>query len=524
MIKKLSLYYRTLKHLKPIQIRYRLWYILRSRWRRFTGFSYPQSVEKSGRLLSFKPFIDRPESYREGEFTFLNLSHSFTDSIDWNYLRHGKLWAYNLNYFDYLHQPFMTKDMGLKLINDFIDQAERNREGMEPYPISLRGSNWIKFLIKYEVADKKIDSALYAQYLILFDNLEYHLLGNHLLENGFSLLIGGIYFNDQKLLQKGEGIVTRQLEEQILDDGGHFERSPMYHAILLERLLDCLNLSQKNPQFGLPHNTYLQTKSSEMLSWLREITFDNGNWPMVNDSAWGIAASTREIQDYAERLGNEPQETELSESGYRRFKVNGLEICMDVGDIGPDYIPGHAHSDTLSFVIHHKGTPIIVDPGVSTYEANERRKLERSTEMHNTVMVEGREQSGVWSAFRVGKRAYAEILEESDHYLKATHSGYKELGVRHVRSWTPDNKTVTITDEIIGKNVRSIAYLHFHPDLSVTKQGTNVLKAGDLKIRFDGAEAVELKPYKYAQGFNHCKEAVKAQILFKGKLNSMIIL
>lgn len=470
------------------------------------------------------PFVDRPESYRNGEFTFLNVSQSFTDSIDWNYLGHGKLWAYNLNYFEYLHQPSMSQVEGLKLIADFIDQADNNWEGMEPYPISLRGINWVKFLIKHEISDKIIDEALYAQYLMLFDNLEYHLLGNHLLENGFSLIIGGIYFNDQKMLEKGEEIVLSQLEEQILDDGGHFERSPMYHAILLERLLDCLNLSQQNPQFGLPNHTYLQIRSREMLGWLREITFDNGNWPMVNDSAWGIAASTREIINYAEWLGITPEQTKLSESGYRQFKVNGLEICMDVGNIGPDYIPGHAHSDTLSFVLHYKKTPIIVDPGVSTYEANERRKLERSTEMHNTVMVEGREQSEVWSAFRVAKRAYAEILEESDHYIKATHSGYKELGVSHVRSWTPDNKTVTITDEIIGKNVRSIAYLHFHPHLSVTKQGTNIVKVGEIKIRFDGAESVELKPYRYAQGFNHCIEAVKAQIPFQGKLNTTIIL
>ena len=522
MIKTLSLYYRTLKHLKPIQIRYRLWYILRSRWRMLSGFSYSQSVEKRGRLLSFEPFVNRPESYRYGEFTFLNVSHSFTDSIDWNYLGNGKLWAYNLNYFDYLHQSSMTKQEGLKLINDFIDQSDKNREGMEPYPISLRGINWIKFLIKHEITDKRIDAALYAQYLTLFDNLEYHLLGNHLLENGFSLLIGGIYFDDQKLLKKGEVIVTRQLEEQTLDDGGHFERSPMYHAILLERLLDCLNLSHQNLQDGLPHNKFLQTKSREMLGWLRKMTFENGNWPMVNDSAWGIATSTREIHEYAERLGIEPEEVELSQSGYRQFKENELEICMDVGDIGPDYIPGHAHSDTLSFVLHYKGTPIIVDPGVSTYEANERRILERSTEMHNTVMLEGREQSEVWSAFRVGKRAYAEILEESDYFIKATHSGYKELGANHIRSWILDDKTLTITDEINGKDVRSIAYLHFHPDLSVTKQGTNVLKAGDIKIRFDGAETIGLKPYKYAQGFNQHKEAVKAQISFSGKLNSTI--
>ena len=78
----------------------------------------------------------------------------------------------------------MTKEQGLELIRKFISQISDNREGLEPYPISLRGINWIKFLTIHDISDKEIDFSLYAQYQILLDNLEYHLLGNHLLENG----------------------------------------------------------------------------------------------------------------------------------------------------------------------------------------------------------------------------------------------------------------------------------------------------------------------------------------------------
>src|SRR5699024_2403521 len=120
--------------------------------------------------------------------------HSFQEAINWNTTTHGKLWAYNLNYFDYLHQPGMTKKQGLELIDDFISQIEDNREGLEPYPISLRRINWIKFLSDHGIQDAAIDASLYAQYQILLDNLEYHLLGNHLLENGCSLLFGAYYF------------------------------------------------------------------------------------------------------------------------------------------------------------------------------------------------------------------------------------------------------------------------------------------------------------------------------------------
>src|SRR5699024_9499842 len=128
-----------------------------------------------------------------------NQPHTFRDSIDWNYNKYGKLWAYNLNYFDYLQQSDITKEQGLELIHDFIDQIEDNREGLEPYPISLRGINWIVFLSRHGVEDAGIDASLYAQYQILLDNLEYHVDGNHLLENGCSLLFGACYFQDDQL-------------------------------------------------------------------------------------------------------------------------------------------------------------------------------------------------------------------------------------------------------------------------------------------------------------------------------------
>ncbi len=160
--------------------------------------------------------------YSNKRFTFLNLSKEF-DKIDWNYSKFGKLWTYNLNYFDFLNQKGFSKREGKELIYDFIDNIEDIKDGLEPYPISLRGINWIKFLSRFDIKDKKIDDTLLAQYYILLDNLEYHLLGNHLLENGFSLLWGGIYFNDDKLLKKAEEIlITRTSCNKYSVDGAHF--------------------------------------------------------------------------------------------------------------------------------------------------------------------------------------------------------------------------------------------------------------------------------------------------------------
>ena len=72
------------------------------------------------------------------------------------------------------------------------------------------------------------------------------MLGNHLLENAFSLLFGAYYFQDDKLYNKSKYLLISELNEQVLKDGAHFELSPMYHQIIYSRLLDCIQLIKLN--------------------------------------------------------------------------------------------------------------------------------------------------------------------------------------------------------------------------------------------------------------------------------------
>ncbi len=92
----------------------------------------------------------------------------------------------------------------------------------------------------------KTNTFLYRDYCHLLDHQEYHLLGNHLLENGYSLLFGALYFKEKKFEDAARRILTRELKEQVLDDGAHFELSPMYHQIILCRVLDTYNLLENN--------------------------------------------------------------------------------------------------------------------------------------------------------------------------------------------------------------------------------------------------------------------------------------
>jgi len=445
-INQIKLLYNTILYLKPIQVYYRVYYFLRNRF-------FRKEIKKrklpNFNSIVWKQVIINKNSYldKDNLFVFLNLSQSFSDKIDWNYNRFGKLWTYNLNYFDYLNQENISKETGILLIKDYINNDDLLLDGKEPYSISLRKINWVKFLSKNKVKEEFIDNNLYNHYYILLKNIEYHLLGNHLLENAFSLLFGAFYFQDEKLYNKSKKILTTELNEQILEDGSHFELSPMYHQIMLFRVLDCIQLIKLNSWKNDDLLNLLEESSSKMLSWLDKITFNNGDIPMINDCAFQIAPSTKELLNYGKLLGINKKNRELSDSGYRMFKNEKYELFMDMGAVGASYQPGHVHSDTFNFVLYANNQPFIVDTGTSTYEKNERRQLERSTSSHNTITIGDYDQTQVWGGFRVGKRAGIISLIESDNKFSSSHDGYKNIGIIHNRKFITNKDSVHIFDK-----------------------------------------------------------------------------
>ncbi|PKD44646.1 hypothetical protein CWD77_04065 [Rhodohalobacter barkolensis] len=521
MLKKLNRYYHTLKHLKPIQIRYQVWYRVRDR---FFPVEVPDGLKAPEfQEVKLKPFPKQFEHYLEdGHFSLLHQEHTFNESINWNYSGYGKLWTYHLNYFDYLHQPGMRWETGKELMDDFLADIQNRMDGMEPYPISLRTINWIKFLAVHQRFPQHIVESLHVQYLVLTKKPEYHLLGNHLLENGFSLLFGAVFFQDEKLTQLAKKILSRELNEQILEDGAHFELSPMYHTILLQRALDGYNLLINNNHDLKEMQNLLEQKIQLMVNWLDTMQFRNGDIPMFNDSTHGQALDPKTILDYAKRLGFSPEPIKLTESGYRKFESGDFEMEADVGSVGPSYQPGHAHCDMLSFVLYHKGKPVIVDREISTYEKNSRREEERGTASHNTVMINGEEQSDVWGGFRVGRRAIPEILEDLEGVLSATHTGYEHIGCKHRRKWTIEDGSLQIEDLVDGDVKRAEAWFHFHPEVVVRELDRGTFHIENLILALDGFRSAEIESYEYCLGFNKKTEALRLRVVFGDRLKTVI--
>lgn len=525
---KLKLIYYTLIYLKFKQIYYRLFYIIRNKLFKkeynhkvqyeITSFLWEDGIESSF-------FYD----YKDNSFSFLNITHAFNNEIDWDISSYGKLWNYNLNYFDFLNQEEISRKTGLNLILSYIKLYKSLNFGRNAYPISLRTINIVKFNAKNNsYSNQLINNFLFNQYEELLDKLEYELLGNHLLENAFSLFFGAYYFKSEKLYTKAKKLLINQLNEQILNDGAHFERSPMYHQIILFRLLDCINLVKLNSWKEDEFISLLLDKAKLMLGWLDEVTYNNGNIPMVNDCICDFAPSSKQLFDYAIMLGVEWKKNKLNESGYRKITKKNYEFFLDVEGIKPNYQAGHAHSDTFNFEFYVNNNPIIVDTGTSSYEEDEFRSIERSTSAHNTVVVDGKSQSQMWSVFRVAKRANVKIIKDEENIIEAFHDGYEKPVGKHLRSFCFLEDRIRIVDRLTKKSsAKTESVLHFHPSVGLKNISNESIEIeSGVVINFSSPNDIKIRKETYylANGFNKRIESIRLVVNFKEVLNTQILI
>ena len=474
-----------MRYLKPQQVFYRIWFRLTKP--RIDNSQAPAVRKKS---WPFHPPARRAASFLNPDtFYFLNQSGSLS-SLGWadnsKIALRSKLWRYNQHYFDDLNAVNASdrSEWHLSLLERWVTENKPGSGvGWDSYPTSLRIVNWVKWSYAGNILPAACVQSLAVQVRFLMQRLEFHILGNHLFANAKALIFAGVFFSGEEAarwLRKGLKIVGNQLPEQVLSDGGNFERSPMYHAIFVEDLLDLLNLAQAFPE-AVPETdvAYWQEAAQRMLCWLQSMIHPDGEIAFFNDAAIGIAPSPAELTGYASRLGLQAHPidvriTHFPDSGYVRLASHDALLLLDVAPVGPDYLPGHAHADTLSFELSLFGQRVFVNGGTSEYGSSAIRHLERSTAAHNTVVVSDENSSEVWGGFRVARRAYPVYLcveEQSDLVtVSCSHDGYRRLQGKpvHRRTWQFSESSLIVSDQVDGRFDHAIAYFHVHPSVTVS--------------------------------------------------------
>ena len=171
----------------------------------------------------------------------------------------------------------------------------------------------------------------------------------------------------------------------------------------------------------------------------------------------------------------------FKDSGFVVLKNETVHLIADIGDIGPDYLPGHAHADSLSFELAIKGKRIIVNSGTGEYGLSQERLRQRSTSAHSTIELDGKSSSEVWSGFRVAQRARiteVEIIEEDKKLeFAAVHDGYTRIKSKplHKRNWKVNDSSIEIIDEVIGSGNSVQLRYYLHPDIHVEIHDESVL-------------------------------------------------
>lgn len=474
---------RTVAPLKPIQLYGRLWFRLAKPRPDHSPAPPRRPCGEWTPPIRREPSITGPQSV-----TFLNRPGSIADAGQWNDPGQDKLWLYNLHYFDDLTATSggQREDWRRSLVNRWIaENPPGHGNGWEPYPLSLRIVNWIKWTIGGAAPEPQVLDSLAVQARWLVHRLEWHLLGNHLLANAKALVFAGLFFEGaeaDRWLALGLKILTREFPEQVLADGGHFERSPMYHAIVLEDLLDLLNLARTYGRAGVQPFAGWGPTAARMGDWAAAMVHPDGDIPFFNDSAFGIAPRVADLGAYAARLGlpgPAPVDAplrQLEASGYVRVQQGAAVAFLDLAPVGPDYLPGHAHADTLSFEFSLGSERIVVNGGTSTYQPGPRREAERATRAHSTVEIDGLDSSEVWSSFRVGRRARVQdIAVRSDGFVtvSAAHDGYGWRPGRpvHRRTWTMEPRRLVVRDAIEGRAGSASARFHLPHGVSAAAEG-----------------------------------------------------
>lgn len=433
------------------------------------------------------------ERLQAGRFRFLNEERSLPDPIDWHLADSPEvahLWRFCLHYHEYLvglaaHGLRTGQAAALQRAWDIVrqwidaDPPEEPRapcDAWHPYCISRRLPAWMVLWAasppQGPLADRVLQSFA-AQAAFLERNLEWDLGGNHLLENLRALLLAGTFLDGpaaSRWLQRARALLPRELAEQILPHGEHFERSPMYHAQMLDALLDIRDATGALDA-GLP--AICQDYALRMGRFLDSILHPDGGIPLLGDSevrgqesgvrgqesgvrgqgagvrSQGAGVRSQGAEVSGEGAGSRSQRSEvrgqeegdeqgggsgeqraaggnssicrLSDSStfrlfdfstsrvfgdYWVFRDGGDFLIFDAGPVGADHLPAHAHADLLGFEASVGRRRLFVDAGVFDYEDSEMRRYCRSSAAHNVLVIDGQDQCDMWSRFRMGYRGW----------------------------------------------------------------------------------------------------------------------
>lgn len=295
------------------------------------------------------------------------------------------------------------------------------------------------------------------------------------------------------VLRRAGRLLDREIERQILPDGGHVSRNP---RMMLELLLHLLPLRQTYVNLGHDLPARLIAGIDRIYPALRFFRHQDGNLALFNGATSTLANELVSVLRYDE-TGGQPFRA-LPHMNYQRMAAEGTLVIVDTGVPLSLELSRTAHAGCLSFEMSSGRNRFIVNAGAPRFANRSTRQLARATAAHTTVVVNETSSARLSASRLLGpvmtsgvSRVIVERQDEADgtDRLVARHDGYLEpFGLMHQRCLrlAPDGTRIYGEDRLIAERATAsenaaVARFHVHPSIDLVPSGSDavLLKAPD---------------------------------------------
>jgi hypothetical protein len=325
---------------------------------------------------------------------------------------------------------------------------------------------------------KQMTASLWQHLRFIEAHKEFSFLlrSNHYLSNIVGLMTLSSYLGLGQRREKYARAVQRELMLQTYKDGGDCEASTGYHFLVAQLGLHAFIVQQ---QSGVAMAPEFQARLGQMFSWMASLADDSGKLPHLGDCDNGrvellmddiAQSSLPAAQGHSLRAGtlcklasrllpntfhHQKPISVLPESGIAILRCGQASTIFCAMPNGLQGKGSHSHCDKLSVIFRLGPDDVFCDTGSRCYTRSaERRNLDRSTRVHNTLMVDEAEQN-IFSTdprllFQCGNEAAVSQITTFDGGVRASHQGYSRMGIEHQRTVELEEWWMLITDEVSG--------------------------------------------------------------------------
>ncbi len=448
----------------------------------------------------------------------------------------------------------------IEVKNEIMDWIENNKplfgvNWVSTMEVAIRISNMI---VAYDfIKDSqcctddflaKLIKSIYNHGIYIVNNLEWseEMTHNHYVSDIVGLLFIAlnvpVFKESLKWKDFAGNELVNEMDKQVYEDGSDFEASTSYHRLALElffysyylctgygivlpdkfkcklyKMFDfvqhIIKPNNKIPQIGDNDNgRFLIFREREILDHtylpcIGSIVFEEKAWKrkeicFANEALWIFGKKGKDVWDKLPFNESGITSKEFENSGFYIIRDNEFYMFISCGPNGQKHVGGHGHNDKLSFELCIGNDDFIIDTGTYLYTPEPVwRNRFRSTAFHNTLQIDGYEQSEISSRlFELSYNSQARkiLWEIGENILKfrGMHIGYrKRLGIDHIREIEFDKTSceLTIKDYLEGNGAKEVSrFLHIAPGIKLNLiDGHQIKLTGERKsiiLKIDDGE------------------------------------